>query len=567
MKRFIALILALVMVIGLAACGGKTDKPATDKPCKTEDGGTATTDTGDFIITVNVASEPQTIDPALNSAVDGAMMINHVFEGLVKWEDDGQGNAVITEGQAATITKGEPKEDGSITYSFDLRDGIKWSDGKDVVAGDFEYSLKRLVDPATAADYNYMADMIVNALDIMASEKDPSELGVRAIDDKTLEIDITYDCPFFLEVLAFPALMPVRQDIIEASGDQWTFEVDSYIGNGPMKMTEWVHNSYIMMVPNEEYYNRESVTVDGLKWALMDDFNAMLNGFRSGELDYIQEVPVDEVQTLLDSDELHVVDYVGTYYACFNNQRAPFDDARVRKAFNLVIDRNYIVEEITRTGQLPAGGFVPAGVNDKDPSGDDFRTIGGNYYDVSKEAYEANCEEARELLADAGYPNGEGFPIVEYLYNTSENHKIIGEALQNMWATELGVTVTLNNQDWAVFLDTRKNHDYDISRNGWIADYNDPISFLDMWLTGGGNNDAAYSNPKYDEAINVARGTSVPEERMKAMHEAEDIMMGQDSALAPIYFYTQKYMLNDELEGMYYTPLGYFFFMSMNKKG
>ena len=232
----------------------------------------------------------------------------------------------------------------------------------------------------------------------------------------------------------------------------------------------------------------------------------------------------------------------------------------LRKAFSLTIDRNYIINQVTGRGEVVATGYVPAGIYDADPAGDDFRTVGGDYYTVDDEGYQARCDEARQLLAEAGYPNGEGFPVVEYLYNTNDNHKAIGEALQNMWQTELGVTVSLNNQDWAVFLDTRKNGDYSIARNGWIADYNDPMSFIDMWMTGGGNNDAQYSNPEYDALVKKAKSTDVAADRMNYMHQAEDILIGEDSVLAPIYFYVNTKMVAEGLDGIYYTPLGYYFF-------
>ena len=581
MKRLLALLLALTMLVALTACsGGKDNADAGDSTAgddaSTADAGddtdadtTTTDDTAngdDFLVTVCIASEPESIDPAINKAVDGAVMIQHMFEGIMRWEDDGEGNATLVEGQTESYEK-IVNDDGTVLYKFKLRDDIKWSDGQDVVAEDFVYALKRLVDPATASDYNYMANMILNANEIMEGEMDKEELGVTAVDDKNLEITLFYDCPYFLEVLAFPSLLPVRKDIIEEYKDQWTFDPETYIGNGSMNMSEWEHNAYIEMVPSETYYNQDKVNVDRLRFALMDDANAMLNGFNSGELDFIEEVPVDEIATLKDAGDLKIVDYVGTYYVSFNNEVEPFDDPKVREAFGLVIDRNYIIDEISQTGEVPATGYVPSGVYDaQGASGDDFRTVGGEYYDVSDEAYEANCEKARELLAEAGYPDGEGFPIVDYMYNTDDRHKAIGEALQNMWQTELGVTVTLTNQEWGVFLDTRSNGDYQIARNGWIADYNDPISFLDMWVTGGGNNDSNFSNEAYDAAIKNAQSTADQEERMKYMHEAEDILMKDEYFSAPIFFYTQKYMVNENLEGLYYTPLGYFFFMNMKQK-
>lgn len=534
MKKLIAIALVLIMAFSVFGC---------------------TTSTEDFEIAVNFASEPNTIDPALNSAVDGAVMINHIFEGLYKWVDDGSGNATLALGQAKEVT---PNADKTV-YTVKLRDDIKWSDGKDVIAADFVYAWQRLVDPNTAADYCYMADIILNANEIMAGEMDKSELGVKAIDEKTLEITLHTACPYFEEIMAFPALMPIRSDIIEQYGDQWTFSPETYIGNGQYKMAEWSHNEFIKLVPSETYYDVDKLGPKVIKFALMDDTNAIYAAYRSGSLNFIQEVPVDEIPGLLSSGELKVHPYLGTYYCCFNTSKAPFDDVRVREAFSLVIDRNYIVENVTKTGQKPATAFVPSGISDAPGTKDDFRAVGGDYMDVSAEKYQENCERARQLLAEAGYPNGEGFPIVEYLYNTSDNHRLIGEALQNMWQTELGVTVNLVNQEWNTFLDTRKNGDYSIARNGWIADYNDPMSFLDMWLTGGGNNDAQYSNPDYDALIMQAKSTSDLAERMSLMHQAEDILMGQDVVHAAIYFYTDKYMAQG-IKGMYFTPLGYYFF-------
>ncbi len=537
MKKVLALLFAALMVFSCFACN--TQGPAEE-----------------FELNVNIASEPESIDPALNTAVDGAVMINHMFEGLYKWIDNGNGVAKLVLGQAESVDVNAEKT----VYTFKIRENAKWSDGQAVTASDFVYSWQRLVDPATAADYCYMADILLNANEIMAGEKDKSELGVKAIDEHTLEVTLHTPCPYFEEIMAFPSLMPVRQDMIEKGGDQWTFDLSTYVGNGPYKMESWEHNSKIRLVKSENYYDYAKLGPNAINFALMDDANAIYAAFNSGQLNFIEEVPVAEIPTLVEQGKLNIDKYIGTYYVCFQTQKAPFDDVRVRKAFSLAIDRNYIVEQITRTGQVPASGFVPYGVNDAlGIEGDDFRTVGGNYMDVSKEAYEANCEEARRLLAEAGYEGGAGFPVVEYLYNTSDNHKAIGEALQQMWQDELGVTVNLVNQEWNTFLQTRKEGNYSIARNGWIADYNDPMSFLDMWLTGGGNNDAHYSNAEYDALIMQAKSTSDAAERMRLMHQAEDILMGEDVVHAAIYFYTNKYMAQG-FTGMYYTPLGYYFF-------
>ena len=560
-KKFLALALASVMAVSVAACGSSSstnDTSAADSSTTTEAADTTASADG-YNLAVCLASEPMTIDPALNSAVDGAIMANHMFEGLVKWVDNGNGEAELAPGQAESWEK-TVNDDGTVTYAIKMRDGIKWSDGKDVTAGDFEYSWKRLADPATAADYCYMIDMVQGYAEVADGSADKDTLGIKAVDDKNLEITLSYDCPYFEEIMAFPATFPVRQDIVEGN-EEWTYSPETYIGNGAYKMVEWSHNAYILTEKSETYYDYEKLGPDTIKYTLLDDNNAMLAAFNSGELNFIMNFPTDEMANYLASGQITVAPYIGTYYVCFNTEDEVFSNPLVRQAFSLVIDRNYIVENVSQSGEVPATGYVPSGVYDAEgANGDDFRTVGGEYYSVSADDYQANCDKARELLAEAGYPNGEGFPAVEYMYNTDDRHKAIAEALQNMWQTELGVTVNLSNQDWNVFLKSRKDGDFQIARNGWIADYNDPCSFLDMWYTGGGNNDAQYSNPEYDALIDAAKATSDQTERMADFHKAEDLLIGQDSVLAPIYFYTNPYMLSDNISGMYYTPLGYFFF-------
>jgi oligopeptide transport system substrate-binding protein len=509
-------------------------------------------------------SEPNTIDPALNSAVDSAIYLSHSHEGLYKYDDAGSlahpglNYSKVVPGMASGAPSKTVNADGTVTLVYTLRSGLKWSDGSAFTAEDFVYSWQRLVDPATAADYCYMIDMIVNANEIMEDEMDKSALGVRAINATTLEVKLVSDCPYFDEIMAFPATFPVKRSVIEKAGDQWTFSTSTYVSNGPYRLKEWVHNSYLLYEKNPNYY----APVTGpefLRFVLMDDENAMLNSFRAGELDFIEQVPVDEIPTLLRSNELNIADYLGIYYISFNTQRAPFNNPDVRKAFTLAIDRNYIVNQITRTGQKPASGFVPAGMTDAQV-GSDFRRTGGDYYSLSDADYQANITEAKRLLAQAGYPEGRGFPVVEYLYNTNDGHRSIAEALQNMWRTSLGVNVTIGNQEWNVFLDTRKKGDFMFARDGWIGDYNDPIGFLDMFVTGGGNNNSQYANMEYDALIARIKGTTSQADRMRMMHEAEDILVGRDMAVSPLYFYTQSYMINSRVKGAFYTPLGYFFF-------
>jgi len=553
MKKIIITVLALLLIGLLAGCGGKKTSPSTRENT----------------VSACFGSEPNSIDPALNSAVDAAIYLQHTHEGLYKYEDTGiKASAGINFAKVVPgMVTGAPQKtlhsDGTVTLVYTLRGGLKWSDGSPFTAEDFVYSWQRLVNPETAADYSYMIDMIQNANEIIEGEKDKSALGVKAVNATTLEVKLTYDCPFFDEIMAFPATFPVKKSVIEKAGDQWTFTPSTYVSNGPYRMKEWVHNSYILLEKNPNYYT----AVNGpefIRFALMDDENAMLAGLRSGELDFIQAFPADEIPSLLKSGELQISDYLGTYFVSLNTQRPPFTDARVRKAFALAIDRNYIVNQVTRAGQKPAGGFVPSGMSDVEV-GSDFRKTGGDYISLSESDYEKNIAEARRLMAEAGYPNGRGFPVVEYLYNTNDVHRAVGEALQNMWRTALGVNITLSNMEWNVFLDTRKNGNYSIARDGWIGDYNDPINFLDMFLTGGGNNNSQYVNREFDELIAKAKGTAVQADRMKYLHQAEDMLVGRDMAVSPIYFYTNPYMINPRINA-FYTPLGYYFFSNSQIK-
>ncbi|MBU5436046.1 peptide ABC transporter substrate-binding protein [Pseudoflavonifractor sp. MSJ-37] len=566
--RLLALGMTAAMTAGLlAGCGGNT---GSKDPAPAASGSVSAEG---LALSVSVASEPETMDPALNRTVDGGIMAHHLFENLYKWVDSSDGAGDGEGGPTAVLGLGMAKEepeitenaDGTYTWTFTLRDDAKWSDGESVTANDFVYAWQRLVSPDLAAPYNYIIDMVVNAVDVREGNKDASELGVSAPDEHTFVVDLTYNCPYFKEICAFPCTMPLREDVVSANSN-WAQDPASYLCNGPMKLESWTHNAEIVMVPNDQYYDAGSVTLSKLTFKLMDDTRAMLTAFNNGELDFINNAPVDEMAALLANGTLIAGEYLGTYYVDFNNAKAPFDNEKVREAFNLAIDRNYITEQVTQLGEVPASGWVPDGVYDAaGADGDDFRTTGGDYWSVDPDQYEANCEKARQLLAEAGYPDGAGFPAVIYLYNTDDKHSAIAEALQSMWKDVLNVDVTLNNQDWNVFLSTRTDGNYDMARDGWICDYNDPVSFMDMFMTGNGNNNAQYSNSEYDAMMTKVLNDSDAEDRMELMHKCEDLLLSQDSAIAPLYYYTQPYMMAEGLSGMYYTPLGFFLFTNVTK--
>lgn len=507
---------------------------------------------------VNVGPEPDSIDPALNSAVDGATLIIHAFEGLTVLDQKG----LVTPGQAEKWTV---SEDG-LTYTFTLRDNLKWSDGKPLTAQDFVYSWNRAVDPETAADYANMYEVIggYETATLPTTDEKRAPLAVTAKDEKTLEVKLMAPCPYFLEICAFPAFYPVRKDMIEEYGEAWTKKPESYIGNGPYKMVEWVNKSHILYVKNENYRDVEKLGPDKIKFVLLEDDNAILSAFKNEEILFADSVANAELETWKKTEAFKTVEQFGTYYISFNNQKEPLNNPKVRKALTLAVDRNYIVKNIGKLNQTPMGAFVPGSLLDADKT-KNFREVGGDYYDVAADKYESNLAEAKKLLAEAGYPNGEGFPTLTYIYNDTTLHASIAEALQDMWS-KLGITVNIEVQEWNVFLNSRKNGDYFIARDGWVADYNDPISFLDMFVTDGGNNNSQYKNAEYDKLIADIKAETNDTKRFEMLHKAEDILF-EDSAFCPIMTYVDEYLQSPKLTNIWASPLGFKYFMYAQVEG
>lgn len=559
LNKFVALCLAATMVVGsVSGCASKEEQknPANDTTTETTDnsdskdaasGDTAatTTATAGGEINVHVGPEPNSIDPQINQAVDGGILIIHGFEGLMKYSESGE----YVEGQAESYTV----SDDGLVYTFTIRDDAKWSDGQTVTAEDFVYTWQRLVDPATASNYNYMLNMVVNAEDITQGNMQPSELGVKALDEKTLEVTLNAPCAYFLEVCAFPSTYPVRKDIIEEFGDSWATSPEHYVGNGAYVLSNWDHQSKMTYVKNENYYDYTNLGPDTINFTLIEDWNAVLSAFKNGDILFGDELPSEEIPAM-QGNGLQIIPQLGVYFLCLNVEKEELKDVNVRKALSLAIDRKYIAETVKQDGSIPADTYVPEGLKDAD--GGMFREKAEKWWD--NETYDANVEEAKQLLADAGYPNGEGFPQIEIMINPG--HESIAEAVQNMWQEKLGITATIASNDWNVFIETRDNGEYTVARHGWVADYNDPITFLDMWVTGGGNNDANYSNPEYDQLIKDVMASNDNEERFAKMHEAESIL-AQDMPVIPLYYYADTYLLSDSLQGMYLNSLGFKYFM------
>lgn len=567
-KKVLALILTAAMVVGLAACGGSTsnDAASTTDETTTEssddqaaDETTETTDTteeteetastGEKILSVQVGPDPETIDPALNSAVDGGNMLLHSFECLLAVDENGQ----LVPGQAETW---ETSEDG-LTWTFHLRDGLKWSDGSDLTANDFVYSWKRVCDPMVAAPYAETVLSMVEGYD-KAIEGDLDALQVVAQDDNTLVVTLNAPCSYFGSLAAFATLSPVQEATVTANGDAWATSAETYISNGPFYVSEWVPGSYIMMSKNPYYWNADAIKLDGIKWNLIEDSNAAYSAYQTGEVLMIKDVPTEEIPSLKDNAEFHVDPIIGTYYLSMNLERDAFKDARVRKALSLAIDRDYVANTLMQGTYSPAGNFMGPGWIDTDGKQFQDNANGGQpYIDVNN--YEADLEEAKQLLADAGYPNGEGFPSITYTTNDSGYHKVVAEYLQQAWA-ELGIDLQVDIVEWASFTPMRRNGDYDIARNGWVGDYSDPSNMLDLFYSTNGNNDGKFNNADYDAAMDLSRTTLDSAERSKALHTAEDILM-EEAGCIPVAYYNDFWLQSDKITGSWHSPYGYWYFM------
>jgi len=581
MKKILALVLALCMVFALAACGSPSSAPAAndtpaDADASSPADASADTAAEPFVINACIASEPETIDPGLISSVDGSTYTQHQFENLMKYQmideqaadDPNMKNTEVVCGQAASYEV----SDDLCTYTFTLRDDIFWSDGQPVTAKDFVYSWQRLVDPATASDYGYFLDNIVlNAAAIQAGEKDKSELGITAIDDKTLEIQLEAPCAYFIEMCAFASLVPLREDVVEGN-ENWT-DPSSIVVNGPYKVVEWVHDSYIRMEPNEYYYDVKNLGPDAIVWWLSDSETAILSAYQSGEYNFIESFPTDMIESLTASGDCFINPYVGTYYLYLNCSK--ITDWRVRAAMVLSVDRENIVENVTQGGQVPATGFVASGILDS--TGADFafgvselgaiyNTLQSMYPDADLSTYAGKCELAKTLY-DEAVADGSWDPntTVVYNFNTSDTHKAIAEACGSDWQTVLGMSITLENQEWATYTNGLGEHTFGVARLGWIADYNDPVTYLELMVTGNSYNYGLYSDESFDANITAAKAALAGPDRDALLYSAEETLFGEGGfPVCPIYYYTNMYC-NNGLTNLGYTGMGYFFFQYAQK--
>lgn len=533
-KKLLALLLTACMVVSVAACGSEAEAPAASEGKE---------------LAVQIGPDPETVDPALSSAIDGGNMILHAFECLLTVGQDGN----LQPGQAETW---ETSEDG-LTWTFHLRDGLKWSDGSALTANDFVYSWKRVCDPVVAAPYaETVLGMVKGYEEAIAGNTDA--LAVTATDDKTLVVELNAPCSFFGSLAAFATLSPVQQATIEKNGDAWATAPETYVSNGPFNMTEWVPGSHIIFTKNANYWNADAIKLGSIKFVLMEDSNAAYSAYQTGEVLLIKDVPTEEIPSLKDNSEFHVEPIIGTYYLSLNTEREPFNNPDVRKALSLAIDREYVAGTLMQGTYSPASNFMGPGWIDTDGTEFMANANGGKAY-IDTTNHEANVEEAKKLLADAGYPNGEGFPSISYTTNDSAYHKVVAEYLQQAYA-ELGINLQVNIVEWSSFTPMRRNGEYDMARNGWVGDYTDASNMLDLLYSTNGNNDGKYNNADYDAAMELSRTTTDAVERSQALHTAEDILMEQ-AACIPVAYYNDFWLQSPKITGIWHSAAGYWYFM------
>ncbi|QSF43871.1 peptide ABC transporter substrate-binding protein [Paenibacillus tianjinensis] len=553
-SKSLLLMIAIVLVIGtvLAGCGSNNanngnNAAATNNATATDNAGTNTGNTGDEklaadqTLRINLSAEPPTFDPAQAQDSQANTVLKTMYEGLTRMNDEtGQAEPGIAE-------KWDVSADG-LVYTFHLRDAV-WSNGDPVEAADFVRAWKRVLDPNTdpTAPYAYQLYYLKNGEEYYTKKvTDFNEVGVKAVDAKTLEVTLKAPTPYFLGLLSFYTYYPVHKSV--EGNAKWATSKDTMITNGAFTLTEWTTGQSLQVTKNEKYWDAASIKLSKIDFSLVNSGATELLSYKNGELDRAGgptgEIPTDQIPIVSKElpNEFVRKGIASVYYYEFNITEKPFDNAKIRKALAMTVNRQVLIDNVTLGGQLPAYGFVPPGIAGAD----------GEYRTAVKDSYfTEDAEAAKTLLAEGLKEEGlDKLPTVTLTYNTSEGHKKIALAIADMWKNALGIDVQTVNQEWAVFIENRQNLNYQIARAGWTADYNDPMTFLDMWVTGGGNNDTGYANPEYDKLINEAKASSDLAARQEMFAKAEKMLIEDDMILIPLYYYTNNSLTKEYLKGV-----------------
>ncbi|MDU2240712.1 MAG: peptide ABC transporter substrate-binding protein [Paenibacillus sp.] len=549
-SKSLLLLLTLVLAVGtlLAACGsnGGNNGAANNGAAN---GGNTASDSGnsgeeklaaDQTLRINLSAEPPTFDPAQAQDSQANTVLKLMYEGLTRQDESGQVIPAAAESWDIDGTK----------YTFHLRKDAKWSNGDPVTAKDFVFAWERVLSPKTdpAAPYAYQLYYLKNAQEYNEGKvTDFSQVGVKAVDDYTLEVDLVAPTPYFLGLTSFYTLYPVHQSVKD--DPKWAVDQSKMIVNGAFTLTNWVKGQTIEVSKNENYWDKANIKLSKVSMSLVNSSATELASYQNNELDRAGapngEIPTDQIPILKDQlkDELEIKGISSTYYYEFNVTAKPFDNVNIRRAFSMAIDRQAIVDNVTLGGQVPAFGFVPPGI----------KGLNDEYRNEHKDSdyFSENLEEAKKLLEQGMQEEGyTKLPEITLIYNSSEAHKKIALAVADMWKKNLGVDVKTENQEWAVFIENRQNLNYQVARAGWSADYNDPMTYMDMWLTGGGNNDTGFSNEEYDKLIKEAKTSDDMAKRDANFAKAEEILIKDNQVLMPIYYYTNVSATKPYLKGV-----------------
>ena len=549
-KRIIAVAMATGMAVSLAACGGSastTDTTGTADAATTEAADAATGEGTGF--TVQLGPNPETLDPALNAAVDGGNTLITIEEPLLIIDENNE----IQPGQAESY---EVSDDG-LVWTFHLRDGLKWSDGSDLTAEDYVYTIQRVLTPATAAQYVSMAtDYIKNAQEYYDGTATADDLGVKALDDKTLEITLVQPTSYFIDILSMWTFSPVQKATVEANGDKWSTEADTYICNGPFKIASMSMNENVILEKNENYWDAENVSLQKITFRYVLDQATALTAYESGEVDGVDSIPSSDFARLkAENAGVQTSPSYGTVYYDFNCSAEPVNNVLVRKAICLAIDRQSIIDNVVQVDAQPAYSFLAPGyaVDGKDI------TEGRESFGLSATA---DVEGAQAALAEAGYPNGEGFPTLTLSYYDNDTVKKVVEAMAEMLKNNLNINVEVSSNEWSIFYDDVQKGNYQVAAMGWSADYVNPMSFLPLCKTGDSSNNLFYSNADYDALVDQVKAENDPAKAAELTLQA-DAIVSNDYAVLPLYYKSNNYLMHDNISGFYMTSSSNLFFKNV----
>lgn len=532
MKKIICLLTAFVLMMSvMTGCSQSTNSSKTEGTKK---------------ISYALSQEPETLDPTLNVYARSSIVLQNLFRGLYKRDTDG----ILVPALAESYTI----SDDGLVYTFKLKNGLKWSDGTTLTAKDFEYSWKRVLNPDVASPVAYEMFYIKNGEKYNKGEATVDEVGVKALDDNTFEVTLENPTAYFVDLTAASSFFPVKKEFVEAS-EPWTKSPATYASTGPFMLKEIKPQEKYVLVKNPNYVDAANVKLDQLDIVFIESAEAQLVAYKNDEIQVSDGISSQALQEYKDTAEYKVAPRIGTYYLDINNSKAPFSDPRVRKALAMVIDRKVIIENILQASYKPAYAFVPYGIPYALDPTKDFREVGGDLF-------KQDVEAAKKLLAEAGFPNGEGFPVLSYKTLNSASDLDIAQALQSMWQENLGIKVEITTYESKVYWDELNNGTYDICRDGWTGDYPDPMTNLAILHINESADDTRWSGAKaekFSAYLDANKKTIDQNIRTQNFLDAESILM-DDMPVIPVYFMSSTYLVKENITGVFKNFIGHTIF-------